>query len=224
MLENLIALIFIGLTVNHYYQNYINKEYTKVDLDEYTLLAGYNKEGCITINMLRTPHLLITGLSGQGKSRCLKVMLLNLQEKADIVLCNCFAEDYKGIKARKIYGEVNILNYINLLLENIEKKEKPLYLVIEELGTIKDKKLIAKIQELLCIARHYNIYVIGVIQIATKEELKFKSYFNARLTFRQLDDAAYRVVLGTGLEEKLCQRQFALISDDLYLGRTYLIS
>ena len=224
MLENLIALIFIGLTVNHYYQNYINKEYTKVDLDEYTLLAGYNKEGRITINMLCTPHVLITGLSGQGKSRCLKVMLLNLQDKADIVLCNCFAEDYSKVKARKIYGEVNILNYINLLLENIKKREKPLYIVFEELGTIKNKSLVAKIQELLCIARHYNIYVIGVIQIATKEELKFKSYFNARLTFRQLDDAAYRVVLNTSIDKNLSVRQFALMSDDLYLGRTYLIS
>ena len=171
-----------------------------------------------------TPHLLVTGLSGQGKSRCLKAMLINLQEKADIVLCNAFAEDYVKVKARKIYGENNILNYISLLLENINKREKPLYIVIEELGTIKNKSLIAKIQELLCIARHYNIYIIGVIQIATKEELKFKSYFNARLTFRQLDDSAYRVVLGTGVEEKLCKRQFALISDDLYLGRTYLIS
>ena len=111
-MENLLAITLIMSAIGYYYRKYLNKQYEKVDLDEYTLLAGYNKEGCITINMLRTPHVLITGLSGQGKSRCLKVMLLNLQEKADIVLCNCFAEDYKGIKARKIYGEVNILNYI----------------------------------------------------------------------------------------------------------------
>lgn len=221
---NLLSIILIMSTIGYYYRKYLNKQYEKVDLDEYTLLAGYNKEGCITINMLRTPHVLITGLSGQGKSRCLKVMLLNLQDKVDIVLCNCFAEDYSKVKARKIYGEVNILNYINLLLENIKKREKPLYIVFEELGTIKNKSLIAKIQELLCIARHYNIYVIGVIQIATKEELKFKSYFNARLTFRQLDDAAYRVVLNTSIDKNLSVRQFALMSDDLYLGRTYLIS
>ena len=212
------------ITIRHYYYKYLNKQYEKINLDEYTLLAGYNACGKITIDMRSTPHLLITGLSGQGKSRCIKAMLLNLQDKADIVLCNAFAEDYVKVKARKIYGENNILNFISLLLENIKKREKPLYIVIEELGTIKNKSLIAKIQELLCIARHYNIFVIGVIQIATKEELKFKSYFNARLTFRQLDDSAYRVVLGTGLEEKLCKRQFALISDDLYLGRTYLIS
>ena len=110
------------------------------------------------------------------------------------------------------------------MLENLYRREKPLYIVIEELGTIKNKYLIAKIQELLCIARHYNIFIIGVIQIATKEELKFKSYFNARLSFRQLDDSAYRVVLGTGVEENLSKQEFVLVSDDKYVGRTYDIS
>ena len=214
-----------SIPIGYYYYKYLNKKYTKVNLDEYTLLAGYNSHGKITIDMRSTPHLLITGLSGQGKSRCIKAMLLNLQDKADIVLCNAFAEDYVKVKARKIYGENNILNFISLLLENIKKREKPLYIVIEELGTIKNKSLIAKIQELLCIARHYNIYIIGVIQIATKEELKFKSYFNARLTFKQLDDSAYRVVLGTGIGEKILnKREFALVSDDLYFENTYIIN
>ena len=195
-----------------------------MDLDEYTLLIGHDRFKPITVNMNCTPHLLITGLSGQGKSRCLKVMLLNLQDKADIILCNAFEDDFKGVQARKIYGEPNILNYITSVLENLYKREKPLYIVIEELGTIKNKELIKKIQELLCIARHYNIFIIGVIQIATKEELKFKSYFNARLSFRQLDDSAYRVVLGTGVEENLGKREFVLVSDDKYVGRTYDIS
>ena len=225
MIAECVVLATWSIPIGYYYYKYLNKKYTKVNLDEYTLLAGYNSHGKITIDMRSTPHLLITGLSGQGKSRCIKAMLLNLQDKADIVLCNAFAEDYVKVKARKIYGENNILNFISLLLENIKKREKPLYIVIEELGTIKNKSLIAKIQELLCIARHYNIYIIGVIQIATKEELKFKSYFNARLTFRQLDDASYRVVLGTGIGEKILnKREFALVSDDLYFGKTYIIN
>ena len=200
------------------------RQYTPVDLDEYTLLIGHDRFKPIVVNMNCTPHLLITGLSGQGKSRCLKAMLLNLQDKADIILCNAFKGDFEGVRVRRIYGEQNILNYIASILENLYRREKPLYIVIEELGTIKDKKLIAKIQELLCIARHYNIYIIGVIQIATKEELKFKSYFNARVSFRQLDDSAYRVVLGTGVEENLSKQEFVLVADDKYVGRTYDIS
>ena len=201
------------------------RQYTHVDLDEYTLLIGHDRFKPITVNMNCTPHLLITGLSGQGKSRCLKAMLLNLQDKADIILCNAFKGDFEGVRARRIYGEELILSCITNILKDIYRREKPLYIVIEELGTIKNKELIKKIQELLCIARHYNIYIIGVIQIATKEELKFKSYFNARLTFKQLDDSAYRVVLGTGIGEKILnKREFALVSDDLYFGKTYIIN
>ena len=217
---------FTGIVGSLMYLDYSStyRKYKPVNLDECTLLIGHDRFKPITVNMNSTPHLLITGLSGQGKSRCLKVMLLNLQDKADIILCNAFEDDFKGVRARKIYGEQNILNYITSVLENLYRREKPLYIVIEELGTIKNKELIKKIQELLCIARHYNVYIIGVIQIATKEELKFKSYFNARLSFRQLDDSAYRVVLGTGVEENLNKQEFVLVSDDKYVGRTYDIS
>lgn len=219
-------LAFIGIVGGLMYWDYNStyRQYTCVDLDEYTLLIGHDRFKNITVDMRRTPHLLITGLSGQGKSRCLKVMLLNLQGKADIVLCNAFKSDFRGVQARRIYGEEFILKYITNVLQDIYEHKKPLYIVIEELGTIKNKTLIAKIQELLCVARHYNIYVIGVIQIATKEELKFKSYFNARVSFKQLDDSAYRVVLGTGVEENLSKQEFVLVSDDKYVGRTYDIS
>ena len=217
---------FTGIVGSLMYLDYNStyRQYTHVDLDEYTLLIGHDRFKPITVNMNCTPHLLITGLSGQGKSRCLKAMLLNLQDKADIILCNAFKGDFEGVRARRIYGEQNILNYIASVLESLYRHGKPLYIVIEELGTIKDKKLIAKIQELLCIARHYNIFIIGVIQIATKEELKFKSYFNARVSFKQLDDSAYRVVLGTGVEENLSKHEFVLVADDKYVGRTYDIS
>ena len=217
---------FTGIVGGLMYLDYNStyRQYTHVDLDEYTLLIGHDRFKPITVNMNCTPHLLITGLSGQGKSRCLKAMLLNLQDKADIILCNAFKGDFEGVRARRIYGEELILSCITNILKDIYRREKPLYIVIEELGTIKNKELIKRIQELLCIARHYNIFVIGVIQIATKEELKFKSYFNARVSFKQLDDSAYRVVLGTGVEENLSKQEFVLVADDKYVGRTYDIS
>ena len=203
-----------------------HREFKAIPADAYTLICGHHNFKPIEVNMLSTPHLLISGLSGQGKSRCLKAMLLNLQEtkKANIILMNAFKEDYKGIKARRVYGEQCMLSTINYILEDKSWRKNPLYIVIEELGIIKDKKLNEAIKDLLCTARHYNIYIIGVIQIATKEECKFKSYFNARLTFRQLEDSAYRVVLGCGIGDKILNKQdFALVSDDLHFGRTYYI-
>ena len=108
-------------------------------------------------------------------------------------------------------------------MEAAEWHEKPLYIVIEELATLKDKKLINILKEMLCVCRHYNIFIIGIIQIATKEELKFKSYFISRLSFKQLDSSSYQVVLGAGVEKDLNKREFYCLTDVLYKGRTYTL-
>lgn len=198
------------------------KDYKFIPLSPYSLLLGYGDKPII-VNMLKTPHLLFTGLSLQGKSRCLKVVLKNLRG-ADIILCNAFWEDFKDINFRKcLYTEQEMLKYISFLVDKKEKMKRPLYVVLEELGTIKNKILLQKIQELLLVGRHYNIFVIGVIQIATKEDLKFKSYFNVRCSFKQLDDSAYRVVLSTAPSDLLQSREFYLLSDNLYKGKTYNI-
>ena len=228
MIADTIGIALAAVTIDYYYKKYYrDKEYKTIDQSEYELLIGYNINGPIKVNMQSNPHLLVTGLSGQGKSRCIRAMLSNLQatKKADIILMNVFNEDYKGIQARVINNEESILKTIINILTRREVHSKPLYLVIEELGTLKSKELNESIKELLRVGRHYNIFLVGVIQIATKEDCKFKSYFNARLTFRQLDDASYRVVLGTGIGEKILnKREFALVSDDLYFGKTYIIN
>ena len=199
-----------------------SKSYSYVETEPFQLLVGFTGlfKKPLLVDMSSTPHLLITGLSGQGKSRMAKTMLLNARG-ADIIICNAFKRDYKCVQARFINGEVNILNYLKSVLEEPYIRNKTLYIVLEEMMSLKNKELQNCIKELLCISRHYNIYVIGIIQIATKEECKFKSYFNARLTFKQVDDSAYRVALGTGIDRKLKQQEFALLTDDLYYGRTY---
>lgn len=199
------------------------EEYQYIPLKPHELLIGYNNLEIISVDMIKCPHLLVTGLSGQGKTGMIKVMLKNIRG-ADIVLLNGFDDDFKEFRhIRKIKGEKEILLFLTSIYENLYKRERPLYLVIEELATIKDKKLNSIIQELLCVARHYNIYIVGIIQIATKEELKFKSYFNARCTFKQLEDASYRVALGCGIEEGLNKREFYLFTDGLYKGTTFTL-
>ena len=75
-----------------------------LDMDEKT-------EKPIVVDMLKTPHLLITGLSGQGKSRMIKSMLLNIRN-ADIIICNAYKDDYKSVRGRFINGEENIKVYL----------------------------------------------------------------------------------------------------------------
>ncbi len=195
--------------------------FKKLELKNTELLCGYdNFRVPVVADMIKCPHLLITGLSGQGKSGLLQCILKNLFD-SDVVICNGFAEDFKSFSYRKIYGEEKIINFLEGLLDDPYKREKPLYIILEELATYKDKRSTKIIKELLCIARHYNIYIIGVIQIATKEELKFKSYFNSRCTFKQLDESSYRVALGCSVDSVLQKREFYLYTDNLYKGKTY---
>jgi DNA segregation ATPase FtsK/SpoIIIE-like protein len=193
-------------------------------LKETELLLGHDSRARpITADMKKCPHLLVTGLSGQGKTGLLKCIIRNLTN-ADIVLCNGFIEDFEGYRIPKLLGEKNILIFLKNILEKPYKRERPFYIIIEELATIKDKELNNVIKELLCIARHYNIYVIGIIQIATKEELKFKSYFNSRCSFKQLDESSYKVALGCNVDGELSNREFYFYSDNLYKGRTYSLT
>lgn len=187
------------------------------------LLLGYDFKGQpILADMNVNPHLLITGLSGQGKTGLLRTLITNIRD-ADVILCNCFVEDFRGFNVKRLYGEDAILEYCQKIMEQDYWHKKPLYIVVEELATIKDKKLVNLLKEMLCVCRHYNIFIIGIIQIATKEELKFKSYFISRLSFKQLDSSSYQVVLGAGIDKDLQKREFYCITDGLHKGRTYTL-
>lgn len=192
-------------------------QYNSIKLPGTQLLIGYDYQGDpIIADMLETPHLLLTGLSGNGKTGMIRVAIKNLIESnsADIMLLNGFMDDYKGFKINHIINHDSIKEYIEELLERIEegiKRDKPLYVVFEELGKIKDKELINLTTKLLQYGRHNKIYLIGIIQTATKEELKFKSLFNARCTFKQLEESSYRVVLGCSIEEKLKKKRILFI-------------
>lgn len=202
-------------------------DYKLIELEGTKLLIGYDYKGSpIIADMIETPHLLLTGLSGNGKTGMIRIAIKNLIENdnADIMLLNGFMDDYKGFKIDHITNQDSIKIFIEKLLEDMEegkRRVRPLYVIFEELGKIKDKELINLTTKLLQYGRHNKIYLIGIIQTATKEELKFKSLFNARCTFKQLEESSYRVVLGCSIEEKLKKREFYLFTDDLYKGRTY---
>lgn len=199
-------------------------EYVPILLPNTSLLFGYDFRGDpITADMLSTPHVLISGLSGQGKTGLLRTLICNLQN-TDKVLINGFKDDFKGINIKHINTVEVIKDYIHGLLDDIEKgltRTIPLYVIFEELGKVKDKDLIIDITKLLQYGRHNKIYVIGITQIATKEELKFKSYFNTRVSFRQLDTSSYAVALGVSVDKDLNKREFYVLSESLQRGRTY---
>ena len=197
-------------------------DYKQVQLQDRELLLGYNQEGYIIADMGKYPHLLISGLSNQGKSKMVNYMLKNLEDRANILVLNGFKEDYRGFTL--VQGTKAIQRRIEAILKDKEIRSKPLYLILEEMQSIsKDKKLQEQLKELLSMGRHYNIYCIGIIQNATKENCSFKDLFNCRCSFRQIDSSSYQVCLGTNVEKGLEQREFYFLDSNLVKGYTFNI-
>ena len=194
--------------------------HTNIKENDYTLTVGYNGilHRKIVIDMKLTPHLLVCGLSGQGKSKCIEYAMRNKK----CILLNAFRDDFSSINCIRI----NDINQILEFLENIKDKyqEKPLFIVIDEMLVLcMNKKITKSILDLLAVGRHYNIFLIGIAQRGTKQDIPFKDLFNARLTFRQVEQSSYGAILGYYPEEnfKLNKQEFILFSDDIYRGRTY---
>lgn len=206
------SILYFGLNKLNYHTN--------IKENDYTLTVGYSGllRRKVVIDMKLTPHLLTCGLSGMGKSKCIECAMKN----KNCVLLNAFRDDFTSINCLRINDIEQILKF----LENIKDKyqENPLYLVIDEMLVLcLNKKINNAILNLLAVGRHYNIFLIGISQKGTKQDLPFKDLFNARLTFRQVDPSSYGAILGyyPGENLKLNKQEFILFSDDIYRGRTY---
>ncbi|MGL4740163.1 MAG: hypothetical protein ACRC41_05070 [Sarcina sp.] len=202
------------------------KEFIRSEIGAYKLLLGYNYEGIISTDMKISPHLLISGLSGQGKTGQLRVLTANLIGQADIYLINCFKNDFRGFKGVQfINGNENILNFLAEFKEKqFKEHKKPIYLIFDEMMTLsEDKKIQKLIKEFLCVCRHYNCFIIALLQVCRSEDFKAKTFFNSRVSFKQMDRSSYGVALGsTGEMEELKKREFySKGSNGLEKGTTY---
>lgn len=171
------------------------------------------KCGRIEFDMRLTPHILVCGLSGQGKTRFVESLLRNRHD-IDIVLLNVFADDLRHLKARRINTLEDIKSFLETVLDR--KYKKPLYVVVDELLalSIADKTIIKTITKLLAAARHYNVFIIAISQAGQKEEIGNKSLFNARVCFKMVESSSYQVVLGYAPEDKqLKKREFYYLTD-----------
>lgn len=201
-------------------------KYSYADLPPYQLLLGYDKKGIqIIVDMKKTPHIGVQGASNSGKSKMIELALRNVRGKADVIMLNCFEDDFTSIPGRRIANSDDILEYLESIIEEPYVRKRPLYLLLDELNVLgKDKKINKAIMDVLSQARHFNIFLIALGQSLLKENCPYKQLFNVRVTFRAIDRSSIGAFLGCTVENtQLNQREFICYSDNIYRGKSYLL-
>ena len=178
----------------------------------------------IIADMYKNPHMLVSGLSQQGKTSMVEYALRGRQS----IILNAMPDNFQSIEPIERITEYDEMIYILGELIKSGKLKEPLYVVIDEMLqlVIDGKKQVTElITKLLAKAAHNNIFVIGITQSAEKEVVKCKHLFNTRVCFRVVDDSSYKVVLGYSPDEQiLLPRHFYYVTDRKGVGCTYDLS
>ena len=178
----------------------------------------------IIADMYKNPHMLVSGLSQQGKTSMVEYALRGRQS----IILNAMPDNFQSIEPIERITEYDEMIYILGELIKSGKLKEPLYVVIDEMLqlVIDGKKQVTElITKLLAKAAHKNIFVIGITQSAEKEVVKCKHLFNTRVCFRVVEDSSYKVVLGYSPEEQiLLPRHFYYVTDRKGVGCTYDLS
>lgn len=194
-------------------------------LTPYQLLFGYDFKGDpIIADMSSTTHLGVVGTSKMGKSVCIEMALQVIQEQIDILMINCFSDDFKSLQGRRINENEAMKEVLEEELNNKEWRERPLYILIDEYNVLSKtvKKIDDVIQGLLAQGRHFNVYLIIIMQLGNKEDCKFKNLFNCRLAFKTIEKQTISAFLGCPVQDTNLQRQeFYLYHTELIRGRSY---
>ena len=197
--------------------------FTKIPVTNTQLVIGYDYNlQPIIVDMAKTPHIGVVGLSLSGKTRAMELALENTPDR-DIILINCMEKDFTNLpEATRYISTEDMLNCLTTLL-GTGYHERPLYVVIDEYNVLSNIKTIDKaIQDLLSQARHFNIYVIVIMQLGNKEDCKFKNLFNVRIVFRTIDEPTVRAFLGMSTNHKVLQdRKFIIFHSKLERGISY---
>lgn len=173
----------------------------------------------IKLNMRIFPSLAISGVSGSGKTYMLRHIVESTE--MDVVILNAFTDDFKGLNVETIISMSDIIKTLTDA-NNGNLQPNTLLIIDETLSLMCNKEANRLLGLLLTKNRHFGIYVICVFQELQKTEVKFKSLFTTRCSFRALQQSDYQSNLGISIPDiQLNNREFILVSDKIYRGKTY---
>ena len=167
------------------------------------------------INNKLSPHTIIVGNSGQGKSK-LAEYLVKGRNDINVTLINCYSDDFASLTNVKRMTEIaEIMEYLGNVLNTAHKK--PLYLIVDEVLALsmQDKKVNKLLTTIVAKGRHHGVFLIVIAQYGTREELPFKNLVGNRIAFNMIEESNYKTILGFSPEiTQLQAREFCYLSSN----------
>ena len=217
------------LLLSKYFEGYKNNKNKNdntisVKLKPTQFIVGYDENlKPIIVDMEKTPHIGIMGSSYTGKSKCVETMIAS-NPNIEVTLLNAFETDFTSLDVDRINGIEEIKAFLKAELNNKEKRSRPHVIVIDECNVLSLENDIDKlIKGLLAQARHFNVYIIAILQLANKNDCPYKNLFNTRISFKHIDDDLITTFLGAKPESILKHREFFMYDTDYRQGKTYTI-
>ena len=179
---------------------------------------GISQRGTEVFDLAESPHMLIAGVPGFGKSNFLHVLIHSLLSKAFICIIDLKRLEFAYLRkyAAVARDESDALIMMKVLNEEMERRidilEKAdvvkiqqfdgdmpyIVLVIDELAEIKDDDLLNLIDRIVRLARAVGISVVASTQRPSTKVISgdTRAMFAARLCFQVADELNSRMILG----------------------------
>ena len=217
------------LLLSKYFEGYKNNKNKNdntisVKFKPTQFIVGYDDElKPIIVDMKKTPHIGVMGSCYTGKSKCVETMIAS-NPNIEVTLLNAFEEDFTSLDVDRINGIEEIKAFLKTELNNKEKRSRPHVIVIDECNVLSlTRGMDDLIKGLLAQGRHFNVYIIAILQLANKNDCSYKNLFNVRISFRHLDTDLITTFIGSKPDEILKPREFFMYDVDYRQGVTYTI-
>lgn len=198
-------------SVDYYFEDY-PKLYLPVPI-------GITQKGMEVLDLAESPHLLVAGVPGFGKSNFLHVLIHSLADKARIGIidmkrlefaylqkyCALARTEEESLRLMKVLNKemerrIDILERAGIVkIQDYQGDDMPfIVLVVDELAEIQDEAVSYYIDRIVRLARAVGISVVGATQRPSTTVIKgdTRAMFQARLCFQVADEVNSRMVLG----------------------------
>jgi len=186
---------------------------------------GVNQEGMAVLDLAESPHLLIAGVTGYGKSNFLHTLIASLLPFSIVCIIDLKRLEFAHLKkhcllARNEQEAAAVLGALNFEMErrinileaarvvkiqdyhsgDVNKMiELPfIVLVVDELAEMKNDKTLDLLDRLVRLARALGISIVAATQRPSTKVISgdTRSMFAARVCFQMADEISSRIVLG----------------------------